>query len=143
MINALTRDRESEPIASARKRSARVPAASGPAVTERVSAPGSVGPGAAERGWSVGALKVLVVLMGVLIVGGTVTLVALLVQRVGDASGGAAWQAALDQPEGARIGGLAAAGNAIGVWVQRADGDRVLILDPKRGRVTGEIRLGR
>ncbi|WP_245704768.1 DUF6476 family protein [Belnapia rosea] len=89
-----------------------------------------------------GALKVLVVAMGVLIVGGTVTLVALLVQRAGG-DGGAAWQAALEQPEGARIGGVSASESGIGVWVQRPDGDRVLVVDPKRGRVTGEIRLGR
>ncbi|MBL6456312.1 hypothetical protein JMJ55_13335 [Belnapia sp. T6] len=80
--------------------------------------------------------------MGVLIVGGTVTLVALLVQRAGG-GGGAAWEVALNQPEGTRIGGVAAAEGGIGVWVQRPDGDRVLVVDPKRGRVAGEIRLGR
>ncbi len=89
-----------------------------------------------------GALKVLVVVMGVLIVGGTVTLVALLVQRAGGA-GGTAWQAVLEQPEGARIAGVAASESGIGIWVQRPDGDRVLVVDPKRGRINGEIRLGR
>ncbi|WP_245624393.1 DUF6476 family protein [Belnapia moabensis] len=89
------------------------------------------------------ALKVLVVVMGVLIVGGTVTLVALLVQRAGGGGANAAWQAALDQPEGSRIAGIAASETGIGVWVQRPDGDRVLMVDPKRGRVSGEIRLGR
>ena len=88
------------------------------------------------------ALKVLVVVMGVLIVGGTVALVALLVQRAGG-GGGTAWQAALDQPEGARIAGVAASESGIGIWVQRPDGDRVLVVDPKRGRLAGEIRLGR
>lgn len=93
-------------------------------------------------GWPVGALKVLVVVMGVLIVGGTVTLGVLLVQRVGGAGGGP-WSAGLGQPEGARIAGIAAAESGIGVWVQRPDGDRVVLVDPKRGVVTGEIRLGR
>jgi hypothetical protein len=80
--------------------------------------------------------------MGVLIIAGTVTLVVLLVQRVGGGGGGgAAFQADLGQPEGARIGGIAAAEGRLGVWVQRPDGDRVLLLDPKRGTVTGEIRL--
>jgi Flp pilus assembly protein protease CpaA len=92
---------------------------------------------------AVRALKVLVVVMGVLIVGGTVTLVALLVQRAGGGGAGTAWQAALDQPEGARIAGIAASEGGIGIWVQRPDGDRVLVVDPKRGRVSGEIRLGR
>ena len=130
-ISALTRERESEPIASARKRSARVPAASGPATAVNVS-----------EGVALKALKVLVVVMGVLIVGGTVTLVALLVQRAGGA-GGTAWQAVLEQPEGARIAGVAASESGIGIWVQRPDGDRVLVVDPKRGRINGEIRLGR
>jgi Flp pilus assembly protein protease CpaA len=91
----------------------------------------------------VGALKVLVVLMGVLIVGGTVTLVVLLVQRAGGPAAGAAWQTALEQPEGARVGGVAATESGIGIWVQRPDGDRVLMVDPRRGIITGEIRIGR
>jgi Flp pilus assembly protein protease CpaA len=92
----------------------------------------------------VGALKVLVVLMGVLIVGGTVTLLVLVVQRAGGPTEtAAAWQAGLEQPEGTRIGGVAATAGGIGIWVQRPDGDRVLVVDPTRGAVTGEIRLGR
>jgi hypothetical protein len=96
-----------------------------------------------SEGVAVRALKVLVVVMGVLIVGGTVTLVALLVQRAGGGGTATAWQAALDQPEGTRIAGVAAGEGGIGIWVQRPDGDRVLVVDPKRGRVSGEIRLGR
>ena len=55
----------------------------------------------------------------------------------------AGWQLGLEQPEGARIGGVAAVEGGIGVLVQRPDGDRVLVVDPKRGKVAGEIRLGR
>jgi hypothetical protein len=91
----------------------------------------------------VGALKVLVVVMGVLIIGGTVTLVTLLVQRAGGGGAAAGWQVGLDQPEAARIGGIAASEGGIGIWVQRPDGDRVLLVDPKLGKVTGDIRLGR
>jgi hypothetical protein len=89
------------------------------------------------------ALKVLVVVMGVLIVGGTVTLTVLLVQRAGGMSGGGRWEATLDQPDGARVAGVAAAGDGLGIWVTRPDGDRVLVVDPKRGRIVGEIRPGR
>jgi Flp pilus assembly protein protease CpaA len=96
-----------------------------------------------SEGVAVRALKVLVVAMGVLIVGGTVTLVALLVQRAGGGGAGPAWQVALDQPEGTRIAGIAPAEGGIGIWVQRPDGDRILVVDPRRGRVGGEIRLGR
>jgi len=83
--------------------------------------------------------------MGVLIVGGTVALVAVIVQRAGGAGGGPArLDLALDQPEGSRIAGIAAAeGGALGVWVARPDGDRVVLVDAKRGRVAGEVRLGR
>ena len=86
--------------------------------------------------------------MGVLIVAGTVALVAVVVQRAGGIGGGGAGSVrldvALDQPEGSRIAGIAAAeGGALGVWVSRPDGDRVLLVDPRRGRVAGEIRLGR
>jgi hypothetical protein len=38
---------------------------------------------------------------------------------------------------------VAATAGGIGIWVQRPDGDRVLVVDPARGAVTGEIRLGR
>jgi hypothetical protein len=89
---------------------------------------------------SVRALKVLVVGMGVLIVVGTVTLVVLVVQRAG--AGAAAPNLALRQPEGTRIAGIAAAEGRIALWVQRPDGERVLLVDPRSGRAAGEIRLG-
>ncbi|RAI58336.1 hypothetical protein DOO78_14420 [Roseicella frigidaeris] len=81
--------------------------------------------------------------MGVLIVAGTVGLVMVLVQRVGGAASGTRWEAALDQPEGTRITGLAATESGIAVLLARPDGERVLVVEPKRGRVIGEIRPGR
>src|SRR5215211_7905174 len=144
-ISALTRERESEPIASVRNRSARSPAASGPAVAVKVlpvaAASGGVGGGG---GGTVRALKALVIGMGVLIVAGTVALVAVVVQRAGGgfAGGGSArLDLALDQPEGSRIAGIAGAeGGTLGVWISRPDGDRVVLVDARRGRVAGEIR---
>ena len=88
------------------------------------------------------ALKVLVVMMGVLIVAGTVTLVALLVQRVGAAGGAASGDVALRQPPGSRIAGVASAEGRIAVWVERPDGGRILLVDPAGGGVGGEIRVG-
>jgi hypothetical protein len=38
---------------------------------------------------------------------------------------------------------VAAAEGGIAIWVQRPDGDRVVVVEPKRGRVVGEIRAGR
>ena len=86
--------------------------------------------------------------MGVLIVAGTVTLVVLIVQRAGGlaaGSGGARLDLALDQPAGTRIAGIAGVEGAglLAIWVQRPDGtEAVLLVDPRRGRVGGEIRPG-
>lgn len=81
--------------------------------------------------------------MGVLIIAGTLTVVTVLVQRVGGGGGGGRWETALEQPEGTRITGIAATESGIGVMVVRPDGERVLLVEPKRGRVIGEIRPGR
>jgi hypothetical protein len=88
-------------------------------------------------------LKILVVVMGLLIVGGTLTLLLLIVQRVGGTGESARWEMALDQPEGTRIAGIAAAEGGLGIWVARPDGDRVLLVEPRGGRLIGEVRLGR
>ena len=86
-------------------------------------------------------LKFLVITMGVLIVAGTVTLAVLLVQRSGPMSA-TPTASGLGQPAGTRIGGIAGADKAIAIWVVRPDGERVLLVDPSRGRVIGDIRLG-
>jgi hypothetical protein len=79
--------------------------------------------------------------MGVLIIAGTVTLVALLVQRVGGGGEAALPPASLGQPAGTRILSVAAAEGRLAVLVSRPDGvERVLLVDPKRGRVVGELR---
>ena len=89
------------------------------------------------------ALKFLVVAMGVLIVAGTVTLVVLLVQRAGGARGGASLPPlSLNLPAGSRILGLAGAGDHFAVHVQRPDGERILLLEPRSGRVVGEVLPG-
>lgn len=86
------------------------------------------------------ALKFLVVAMGVLIVAGTVTLVVLLVQRAGGNRGGVSLPAmSLNLPAGSRILGLAGAGDHFAVHVQRPDGERILLLEPRSGRVVGEV----
>jgi len=78
--------------------------------------------------------------MGVLILGGTVTLAVLIVQRMRLASGGGV--VALHQPEGSRIAGIAASEGRLAVWVERPDGARVLWVDVGNGRVLREMRLG-
>jgi hypothetical protein len=89
----------------------------------------------------VAALKWLVIVMGVLIVAGTVGLVTVIVQRLnaGDAAERIGLQH-LGQPAGTRILSVAGAEGRIAVLVSRPDGERVLLLDPRRGRVLGELR---
>jgi hypothetical protein len=111
-----------------------MPAASGGA---RVS----TRPVAFGEGDGVAALKALVIGMGVLIVAGTVTLVVLIVQRSGAPVAGRVASASLGEPEGSRIGGIAATAGAVAIWVVRPDGDRVVLVDPASGRRTGEVRL--
>ena len=95
------------------------------------------------EGVGVAGLKALVIGMGVLIVAGTVALAVVLVQRLGAGSsgGGATAGLSLAQPDGARIAGIAASDKAISIWVARADGDRVIVLDAAGARRIGEIRL--
>ena len=96
------------------------------------------------------ALKILVSVMGVLIVVATVALVFLLIQRMGQAAKGvndrvvpgASTELNLRQPAGSRIAGIATLEGQLAVWVERPDGGRVLLLDPRSLRQTGEVRLG-
>lgn len=80
--------------------------------------------------------------MGVLIVAGTVTLVALIVQRAGGGGGAAAPVALqhLGQPAGTRILSVAGAEGRLAVLVARPEGERILFVDPRSGRVVGEVR---
>lgn len=105
-------------------------------------------------------LKILVSVMGVLIIIGTVGLVVALVQRMNTAasglnSGGSAGRGvsaglatpgvstdlALRQPPGTRIGQIAVLDGRLAVWVERPDGGRILLIDPRSVTQTGEIRL--
>ena len=85
-----------------------------------------------------GALKALVIGMGVLIVAGTVTLVVLLIQRAGGAASHTMDVAAM-LPAGNRILGIAGVEGRLAVWVEGPEGARVLLLDGQ-GRQVGEVR---
>jgi hypothetical protein len=87
------------------------------------------------------ALKWLVGIMGVLIVAGTVSLVVLIVQRTGGGNDTAVLGARhLGQPEGTRIVSVTALDGRLAVLVARPDGERVLLVEPRRARVVGELR---
>ena len=87
-------------------------------------------------------LKLLVIGMGVLIVVATTVLVVLIVRRIG-APVAAPGQVAsvLDEAEGTRIMGIAAVGDRLAVQLQGGGPDRVLLVDPRTGVVTGRVGL--
>ena len=98
------------------------------------------------------ALKFLVVVMGVLIVMGTVTLVVLIIQRAGgtqatsgraDVMAGAVATLALGEPAGTRIVGLTATADRLVLRLERDGLERVVFIDPKSNQVTGQVILGR
>ena len=80
--------------------------------------------------------------MSVLLVAGTVAFAVLLVQRLGGATEALTLPpASLGQPAGTRILSVtAAAEGRLAILVARPDGERVLLVDPRRGRVVGELR---
>ncbi len=88
------------------------------------------------------ALKVAVVFMGVLIVGGVIVLFTVLAQRMSSSSGPIA-SAVLDEPAGTRIAGASAAPDRLVVQLQGGGPDRVVVLDTKTGRVLGRVGLAR
>jgi len=94
------------------------------------------------------ALKVLVVVMGVMIVGGTVTLGVVIFNRMGGGGGGGGGTArspalTLDEPAGTRIVAMAATADRIAVHLQGGGPDRVVWIDPKSGLVAGRVSLAR
>ncbi len=88
------------------------------------------------------ALKVAVVFMGVLIVGGVIVLFTVLAQRMSSGSGAIA-SAVLDEPTGTRIAGTSTAPDRLVVQLQGGGPDRVVVLDTKTGRVLGRVGLAR
>ena len=88
------------------------------------------------------ALKVAVVVMGVLIVGGVIVLFTVLAQRMSSGSGPIA-SAVLDEPAGTRIAGTSTAPDRLVVQLQGGGPDRVVVLDTKTGRVLGRVGLAR
>jgi hypothetical protein len=93
-------------------------------------------------------LKVAVVVMGVLIVLGTIGLVVGIARRPGTpvvavATWPAAMASVLDEPVGTRIAGIVAVRDRLAVQLQGGGMDRVLLIDPATGAVAGRISLAR
>ena len=90
------------------------------------------------------ALKVLVVVMGVMIVVGTVTLGVLIAKKVGGGAGSSAQYESMGLGEavGTRIVGIAGIGDRLALLMNEGDRSWVVVVDPKTNAVTGRIYTG-
>lgn len=94
------------------------------------------------------ALKIATIVMGVLIVIGTIGLIAGIAHRVSMTAATVAASptglvAVLDEPEGTRIAGIATVRDRLAVQLAGGGVDRVVLLDPATGAVAGRISLAR
>ena len=95
------------------------------------------------------ALKIAVIVMGVLIVGGTIALVRAVARRSAApvvpvaVSIPASMAAVLDEPDGTRIAGIVAVQDRLALQLQGGGTDRVVLVDPRTGAVAGRISLAR
>ncbi|HVY17883.1 MAG TPA: DUF6476 family protein [Rhodopila sp.] len=93
------------------------------------------------------ALKIATVVMGVLIVGGTIVLLVALARRGSAPSvpvpipAPAHVAVTLPEPEGTRIVSVTATQDRLAVQLQGGGPDRILLLDPRSGAVAGRISL--
>ena len=87
-------------------------------------------------------LTALTVAMGVLILVGTTVLVVTIVRRSGAPPGMApAAAVVLNEPAGTRIAGIVAVADRLAVELRGGGPDRVVLVDPRSGAVSGRIAL--
>lgn len=94
------------------------------------------------------ALKIATIVMGVLIVAGTAALVIAVARRasapaVATSPASAPVSAVLNEPAGTRIASIAAVRDRLAIQLQGGGADRVVLVDPATGAVTGQISLVR
>ena len=101
------------------------------------------------------ALLTVVVVMGVLIVAGVLTLAITIFHRLGPSPAGTATlleatavpgnatTTLLDEQPGTRIQSVTATGDRLAVLLQGGGADRIVLLDPRSGQVVGHIGLAR
>lgn len=88
------------------------------------------------------ALKVAVVVMGVLIIGGVAILVVTVARRLGGPVAAVATPLLLDEPAGTVIAAVAASGDRVVLQLRGGGPDRVVAVDG-RGIVVARIGLAR
>ena len=89
------------------------------------------------------ALKLAVVVMGVLIIAGTATLAVLVVERLAGHAGTTPLSVQLDEPPATRIAASASTGEQLTLLLQGGGPDRVVVIDLRSGRVRDRVALGR
>ena len=105
-------------------------------------------------------LKALVIGLGVLIVLGTALVIGVVVKRVvesttkpaevpsvlpapGPTHGIVPFATTLPAAQGASIGGIAASGGRVAIWIKTGHGGRIVFVDPRSGKVAGTVTLAR
>ena len=89
------------------------------------------------------ALRVLVVVMGVMIVGGTIALGVALSQRMGGIAAAKEWSVVLDEPAGTQIVAASLSGDAVALTLRGGGVERVVVVDARAGRVAGRISVSK
>jgi hypothetical protein len=92
------------------------------------------------------AVKIAIAIMSVLIVVGTTVLGTVLVKRMSNPAAPAMQAsavAAIQEPEGTTIAGIAAVGDRLAVQLRGGGPDRVIFVDPRTATVAGRISLGK
>ena len=89
------------------------------------------------------ALRVLVVVMGVMIVGGTIALGVALSQRMGGSAAALEWSVMLDEPAGTQIVAASLSGDAVALTLRGGGVERVVVVDARAGRVAGRISVSK
>lgn len=87
-------------------------------------------------------LRILVVVMGVLIVAGTIGLAVMMAQRVSSPAV-RQWTLDLDEPAGTQIVTAVPAGDAVALTLRGGGAERVVVVDARAGRVVGRISLAK
>lgn len=93
---------------------------------------------------SMRVLMAVTIGMGVLILVGTTLVIVTIARRMTAprARPEGVVSLRLDAPAGTRIGSIAATGDRLAVELQGGGADRILLIDPDTGAVTGRITLG-
>lgn len=92
------------------------------------------------------ALTIVTIVMGVLIVLGTSVVLVTIVKRTMSGPAGMPdkpFAAALDEPAGTAIVGIAAVHDRLAVQLHGGGVDRLVLIDPASGAVVGRIALAR